>query len=387
MLGLWLILRILTCVWAAIISPLRPMTSIEQAIPLWPPSTPLGAWLERVLLAPWERRDAVYYVLTVARGYRADDGTAQFHPLYAWLATPLGRLTGQPMIGLLIVSALASIALLLVFERLARLDLDAEMARVSTLLLLFSPVAFILFTPYTEGLFLLWSVLCLWWARKRRWWLAGLAGGLATLTRQQGLFLALPLAWEVWEASGRQWRRGLAAWRDWLALSLIPAGLMVWLVYRAVALGDVQANLGSLHSLTYSLLISPSASKVVPVQTFTWRALWLALVKMWRAPEYSLAIDLILGGGFVVMLVLAWGRMRACYRIYSVAITLVSFGYHTGMRFPYLGLPRHLLLAFPVFIGLAPLLRRGWMRLAAVGGGLLGMLFLLLQYVIEGWVP
>jgi hypothetical protein len=404
-LGIWLLLRLLTALWAAFVSPVRPRTAREQAIALWPPTAPFGSWLERALIAPWERRDTTYYIDIVRRGYRADDGSAQFHPLLAWLATLLAWAGVQPLLALLLVSSLASALLLLAFERLARLDLDPAEARTSTLLLAFSPVAFALFAPYTEGLFLLWAVLCFLWARRRSWWLAGAAGALATLTRQQGVFLILPLAWELWDASRRPTtddtgpgsvagsqssvvsRRVL--WRDWLALGLIPVGLLIWLVYRAVALNDLHANLSDPHALIYSLLISPSASKVVPMQVFMWpwQALWLALTKFARAPEYGLLIDLALGFAFVALLVLAWRRMRISYRIWSLTIVLVSFGYHTGMLYPYMGLPRHLLLAFPVFIGLGPLLNRPRLRLLIVAGGLLGMLFLLLQYVIEGWVP
>jgi hypothetical protein len=388
-LGLWLMLRVLTGVWAAFVAPLHRQTERERAIAAWPPSAPLGTWLERVLLAPWERRDAVYYINIVARGYRVDDGTAQFHPLLAWLATPLTYLGASPLLALLLVSSLASALLLVVFARLARLDLDADDTRTSTLLLICSPLAFVLFAPYTEGLFLLWATLCLYWARMERWWLAGLAGALATLTRQQGVFLAVPLAWELWEAAGRRWRNVLPAWRDWLALGLIPAGLLLWLIYRAVALQDLHADFNNPQALIYSLLVSPSASKVVPVQAllWPWQALGLALEKLWRAPEYDLVVDLVLGSGFLVLLGLAWRRLRTSYRLYALAIVLVSFGYYTGPFYPYMGLPRHLLLAFPVFIGLAPVFRQRLLRLCIMTFGLLGILFLLLQYVIEGWVP
>jgi hypothetical protein len=54
---------------------------------------------------------------------------------------------------------------------------------------------------------------------------------------------------------------------------------------------------------------------------------------------------------------------------------------------PYMGLPRHLLLAFPVFIGLGPLIRHPWVRLPIVIVGLLSIFFLLLQYTVHGWVP
>ena len=45
--------------------------------------------------------------------------------------------------------------------------------------------------------------------RRRRWLFAGLAGALATLTRQQGIVLALPLAWELWVLEGHRWGAAL----------------------------------------------------------------------------------------------------------------------------------------------------------------------------------
>jgi len=279
--------------------------------------------------------------------------------------------------------------MLIAFERLASLDFEQPAVRTSTLLFIFFPPTFIFFAAYTESLFVLWAILLFLFARKQKWWLAGLAGALATLTRQQGLFLALPLAWELWEAAGRSPRKALAAWRDWFSLGLIPGGFLVWIVYRAIALSDFQANFSSFHELLYTLVISPSSSKVVPVQAFwmPWKALSFAIGKLFAEFEYSLAIDLILAGIFLVLVALAWKRMRLSYRIYVVILILVSFAYHTGPFYPYMGLPRHLLIAFPVFIGLGPVFGHRWQRLAIVFLGMSGIFFLLLLYIIRGWVP
>jgi hypothetical protein len=161
------------------------------------------------------------------------------------------------------------------------------------------------------------------------------------------------------------------------------------MVYRAVALNDLRADWSNPQALIFSVLISPSSAQVVPNQAFLppWEALWLALEKFARAPEFSLGVDLLLGFGFVIMLGLAWPQMRTSYRLYSLLIVLVSFAYHTGSFFPYMGLPRHLLLAFPVFIGLAPLMKQRWLMLIAVGCGGLGMIFMLALYLLRAWVP
>lgn len=387
---LWLLLRIFTTLYLIMVSPIKPFTDQERNILVWPPSMPLGAWLDRVLLRPWQRWDVKFYLWIVERGYRVDDGTAQFHPLLAWLATPLAWLTGNSLLGLLLVSSLTGALFLIAFSRLARLDLSPVATRTALLLLLFSPPSWVLFAPYTEPLFLLCSVLCLLWARQHRWWLAGLAGALATLTRQQGLFLLFPLAWELWEAAARTPRRALKAWRDWLALGLIPLGLLVWLLYRAIALGDLQANFANPQALIYSLLISPSSSLVVPYQSFLppWQALWLALQIFASKPTIDIdtMVDLTLAAAWLILLVLSWRGMRTSYRIYAVVIGLVSFGYHTGPFYPYMGLPRHLLLAFPVFIGLGRVVRPG-MRPLVIVSGVLGMVVLLQLYVMQAWIP
>ena len=387
--AIWLGLRVLTSLAIAIASASRPPPEHFRGIPLWPPSRPLQLWLDRVLIAPWQQWDVAYYTSIVQNGYQKDDGTAQFHPLLPWLAAGLDAGIGYPLLALLLVSSLASILLLLAFERLARLDLSPVQARTGTLLFICTPPAFILFAPYTEGLFLLFAVLCFLYARRGAWWLAGAAGALATLTRQQGLFLALPLAWELWEAHGRRLRAALSAWRSWAALLLIPAGYGAWILYRAIALNDVAPDFTSPQAVIYSILVSPSTRQVLPEQAYwpPWQALWYALAHFGRTPDFRTGIDLFLGLGFMLLAVVAWPHMRISYRVYVVAIVLVSLSLHTGPRFPYMALPRHLLLAFPVFIGLGKAADARSVRRLGVAAGLLGMLFLLMLYETQVWIP
>ena len=386
---IWLAYRLLTSFWAFLLSATHPVTELEKTLPLWPPLPNLGTWLERVCLLPWQRWDVDWYLKIVTSGYQSGDGTAQFHPLYAWLALPLARLGMNPLLSLLLVSSLAALATMYLFEALARLDLDARTARIATLLMVAFPVGFILFAPYTESLFLLCSTACFIFMRGGKWAQAAIMGGLAALTRQQGIFLIFPLAWELWEYSGRDLKTALTSWKGWLAVFGPVAGLMAWFFYRAAFLHDFPNNPLDIKSLVYSGLISSSAVKVVPVFQFTWpwQAIWLALEHLIKSPDVDILIDLVLGALFIIMLAFGWSRMRLSYRIYSIVIALVSFSYYTGPVHPTMGLPRHLFLAFPVFIGLAPALANQRRWLVYLGAGLLGMLFLMTGYVFNGWVP
>ena len=77
--------------------------------------------------------------------------------------------------------------------------------------------------------------------------------------------------------------------------------------------------------------------------------------------------------------------MRPSYRILTVILFAVAFAYHTGPETPYMGLPRHLLLAFPIFIGSAPALERFKNPVAAVF--MFSMIALMFFYVFQAWVP
>jgi hypothetical protein len=385
----WLILRILTSFFAAVFSTYRPLSALEQATLLWPPSQPVQTWLERVLVAPWLRWDAEWYLRIVTHGYNSQDGTAAFHPLYPWLATILYRSGVDPLVSLWIIASIASLILFYVYHKLACLDLNDSDAYFSTMLLFFTPVALTLFAPYTEPLFLIWGILCLFWARKGSWWLAGLAGGLAVLTRQQGLFLIVPLAWELWQAANYNLRRALRQWRDWLSLILIPFSMALWLAYRVLVLNDSNIDLSSINAAIYSILISPSASKVASIQGFIapWRAMWLAAEKLILSPDPDIWADMLLGICFLVLIVISWKNMRVSYKLYTLVITLVSFSCYTGPVHPYMGLPRHLLLAFPVFISAAPSIRNPKLRIMLLATSLAGFVYLLLLYVLKAWVP
>ena len=339
--------------WNSIL--LRPLTAIEIKIPFLPPSIPINEWLDRAFLSPWMRWDALWYQRIVTQGYSATDGTAQFHPLYPWMANLLAKIGISPTLSLLIISSLAGIVLFYFFPKLAQLDLPPGNSFFAIMLFAFAPPAFVLFAPYAEALFLLVAVLCLFFIRKKSWWLAGLMGGLAALTRQQGIFLLIPMAWELWENADRKPVNLRKKWRDWMALGLIPLGLVVWLIYRAVILSDIHFSFSNFQEFVYSIAISPSATMVVPVQEFIWP--WLALknslVKIITNPDIDIWVNIILAVSFLILLAISWKKLRLSYKLYSLGITWVSFSYYTGPVHPYMGLPRHLLLAFPVFIGLA----------------------------------
>lgn len=385
----WLALRILTGVLVAGASYWMPITEFEKSVAIWPPSGPAGRWLYRLLLAPWDRWDVTLYKQIALVGYSSGNGTTQFHPLYPWLAAPLARLLDAPTIALLLVSSLAGLVCWVVLLRLWELDFSEEDAWFGSLLWVCFPVSFILFAPYSEALFLLWTVLSFLQARRQRWWLTGGLGALAVLTRRQGILLLLPLAWEVWYSRSKRWKE---LWRhpeDWIPLLLIPLALGFWIAYRGLVLSDIPNNARDFQSLVYSFLISPDAQHVVPVQEFfwPWQVLGWAVKILLERGNYQHVLDLGVAGFFVMMTVIGWRHLRPSYRLYVLAVILVSFSYYTGPIYPYMGLPRHLWLGFPVFVSVSQAVRQRRARLLLLGGSSLLMAWMVTQYVFHVWVP
>jgi Gpi18-like mannosyltransferase len=386
---LWTVLRVLTSLFAGMVSSIRPFAPIEEKIPFLPPTPPIFQWIDRAFISPWMRWDALWFQKIATIGYSPTDGTAQFHPLYPWLAIPLVRIGLSSSSSLLLISSLAGLSLYILFYKLARFDLDKNDSSFALMMFIFAPPAFILFAPYSEALFLLVAVACFIFLRQRAWWLAGLMGGLAALTRQQGIFLLIPMAWELWENSKKSGAKYRKYWKDWLALLLIPFGLIIWLTYRALFLNDLQANYGNIHQFLYSFVISPSAIKVVPSQQFIfpWLAIKNALVMLVIQPDIDIWVNVIVAVLFILFLAISWIHIRVSYRLYALAIFIISFSYYTGPVHPYMGLPRHLFLAFPIFIGLASVIKNPILRLIIFSICAAGMFLLIGLYVLNAWVP
>jgi len=322
-----------------------------------PGAPSINSW--RRLLAPFYAWDAFYYVAIVRDGYQAGKPTANFHPLYPWLSAVVNIVVREPLLSLLLVASVAGLFLTIAFYRLAMLDCDEQQSWHATALLLLFPASIALLVPYTESLFLLLSVVCLLAARQKRFWLAGLAGGLAALTRQQGIFLVIPLAWEAWESWDQGWPNIV---KRVFAIALVPAGYAAWILYRAFSINDVTPDFSSVQKFIYSVMLSPTTYEILDQQQFLppWVALWRAAKVLSRSGTYPAAyIDAVMAAVFIGMFILGWRHLRMSYRIYSIIIILVSLSFFTGPVNPYISLPRHLLLAFPVFIGYAARQRTG----------------------------
>ncbi len=389
---LWLVMRILSMLVAAVASGAHPLTLLEQQVLLWPPSQPAGQWLERTFSAPLFRWDAFHYLTVATQGYQVGDGSTAFFPLYPYTARSFILLGLNPYVSLVLVSSAAALGFVLVFERLAKLDLPTETAKWATAFLLLFPISIALFIPYTEPMFLLSSALCLYMARKQRWWLAGLFGGLATLTKQPGIFLVVPLALELWAVGVDNRHFSWKTLQKWASLTLIPLALVGWVLVRNVVIEGARLDSGNLQQSIVSLFLSSSAEGVTHSRPFAWpwQVFGEAITAAIQRPDTSFHVAINMGGFLfvVLLLILTWRSLRPSYRYFSLMLLLADLFYYsfTISPTPIPSMFRHAFLAFPIFLGMPNLIKSKLTRILFSAVCIVLFVLLLYGYTVERWI-
>ncbi len=302
-------------------------------------------------LAIWNQWDAPHYLDLARDGYVAEGVEARwivFYPLYPWLVRAAAVVLRDELLGAFFVSAVASVAAVLLLYRLALLDEPEPTARAAVFFLLTFPTAYFLHVGYTESLFLALVVGAFLGARGRRWRLAGLLGGLAGMTRVNGLLLLPALACEVFEqyrVEGRRWR-----W-EWLWVLSPGAGFGVYLLINFLVFRDPFAFLRVQDEFWYKQLTWPTTS--------IWKT-WESVAE--RGPAEALMVGwqelffILVGLGGTAW---SWARLRTSYAVWMTLNWLLW----TSTSFV-LSVPRYTLVMFPLYV----LLARAAARWPVAGG-------------------
>lgn len=343
--------------------------------PLFGPREPFkGNWNELVghagglvdrILSNWQRWDALWYQHIAQEGYRASDGSAAFLPLYPLLSRLLSSVfAGNVVLAELVVSGLAYVGAMGLLWKLVHLETQrtsgdtgsgpitgrgrALVAPLLTVLLIaLYPTGFFLVAPFTESLFLLLAVAAFWFMRTGHPWAAGAAGFLASLTRTQGVFLALPLAHEYLRSRGSiAWLRrrgGRSPGAGIIASALPVAGMLSFALFQANVLGVRRIGVGA--QAAWGLEI------VAP---------WDALAASWEYISRDLgrtsaqveALNLLSLVGFAAIVLAGARRLPLAYTLYAApSIGLLLF--RDMWLSPLMSVSRYVLVVFPCFVAVA----------------------------------
>jgi hypothetical protein len=266
-----------------------------------------------------------------------------FYPLYPWTVRLFAFVTRDYLLSALIVSTIASLVTAIVLLRLVELDYSKELAQRAVWFLFIFPTSYFLHIGYTESLFLMLVLSCVYAARKQRWLLAGVFGAFTCMTRANGLVLLPVLVVEAAHQyqTTRRWQ-----WQ-WLFIILAAAGFGVYLALNKHVTGDAFAFTSLMQQFFSKSLSSPLTG------------IDNALGSMSRAPSEAEMIGtqevLFIALGLVCTVV-SWVKLRPAYSVWMTGnwLLFVSVSF-------VLSVPRYTLTMFPIYILFAMLAaRRVW---------------------------
>lgn len=325
----------------------------------------LRGWLEI-----WNRWDSLNYQKLATLGYAAQGELKPllvFYPLFPWSVRALAFLSGDYLVSAFFVSTIASLALAVVFLRLLELDYTKPLAQRAVWFLFIFPTSYFLHIGYTESLFLVLALSCIYSARKQRWLLAGVLGGLACMTRANGVVLGPVLAMEIWQQyrTSRRWE-----WQ-WVCIVLVAAGFGGYLLLNHFITGNAFAFVTLQREFFGKSLSSPITGFLD------------ALGSMTRSPAEAEMVGtqevLFITLGLACTIVSAF-KLRAAYTVWMAGnwLLFVSVSF-------VLSVPRYTLTMFPIFILFAMLAsRRIWLAVLSVWS-ILYLSFFSAVFVLGRW--
>jgi hypothetical protein len=329
----------------------------------------------------WAHWDGAWYSRIAAEGYHTVASTA-FFPLYPLLMRSLAELFGGPLSlpalsvwGVLLSLLALPFAFYFVYN-IAREGFGERAARATVLTLALFPTSFFFNAVYTESLFLALSAGSIWALQVRRDLLLACAlAAFATATRNVGIFLLVPLAYEWLRGeAGKEygWGKGVAC------LALATSGLLAYAAYLWSRSGDL--------FLFYSAQGYWSRRPTGPSNSVTavFTEAYESLEGLFRPqPLADSALEDLMGrlNGMTDAYNLLFLLFAAVLLVLGVRVLTFSLSAYTFLlvipavffgkpETPLMGFPRYVLVAFPLFIVLAVLLKnrrhlRLWLGLSA----------------------
>ena len=212
----------------------------------------------------------------------------------------------------------------------------------------FSPYAIFFFLGYTESLFLLLSIgffLLLRRGKPIDWWLAGLLGFLAMLTRSSGMILAIPYLvvyiqrfWITSERAQHSWREKLNALAP---LILIPAGVLVYMIYLGYATGNPLMFISQEGTFHWHRHLN-----------FPWVGIIAAFSTVFATTNFdNVKIQNLLDLSFtlipLITLVLGWKYIPLHYALFALALILFTLSFPQSIE-PLASQPRYMMAIFPI---------------------------------------
>ena len=302
------------------------------------------------LLTSWHHWDAVNYTRIAQYGYQSVFDLA-FFPLFPLLIACISHILGSwsYLLAGTILSNVALFGALCIIYRLAAQHMDDTIARRTLLYLCIFPTAFFFFAAYNESLYVLLAAGTFLALEHEHWWLAGLLGLLAALTRSLGVLLIVPYLYELWQRRERTLAHMPAILKSLLPCILIPLGTGIYAIYCWRTFGN---------PLAFAAVQSHWGRQT----TWPWVGIFHELGALfWNNPQpfgsanqATMILNLSATCGFIYLTIAGWRKLPQSYSLWmSACLTFILASPAIIKPDVLLSNQRFVLELFPAFITLA----------------------------------
>jgi Gpi18-like mannosyltransferase len=293
------------------------------------------------ILELWNRWDTHGYINIAKNGYTniGDNRvTIVFLPLYPILIRLCWVFIKDYLLSSLIVSNIASVLSVFYFYKLVSKDYSSNVAIRAAFYFLIFPTAYFLSAAYTESLFIFLTIASFYYARDDRWFLAGIFGCMASMTRITGIVLFPALIIEYW--TQRKTRIGFKEMirsKETIFLLLIPLGFVSYIIINYITFGDPLAFLTIQKQQWFKEFSFPWNGFLNTFGGLSWKDPSSRMMTSYAEMIFAIIGLLAVITGFIYL--------RLSYNIYALLTWLLvtSSGY-------WLSIPRYMLAIFPLFI-------------------------------------
>jgi Gpi18-like mannosyltransferase len=313
------------------------LVGLLTATQIAPPTEPVG----HKMLSYLCRFDCSWYLSVARHGYSAIESGDQpgatnlgFYPVFPLLVRLFSNLFGaDPFHTAIAVSNLCFYAALIYVYRYARLlGTNHNAALLGAALLCVLPQSIVFSAVYSESTFLLLLVVAMYYLRRENYLVAGLAAGLLSATRANGVFFVVfALAWLIRSGGMRALFTPWRAPEKFIPIILAPMGLFVFWGYCFATTGDAFAGPSSMYHGWGWYFSSP----------------WDSLPTMLRSDGIEFYFGMASLGLLAASLLLSRQGLYEEFAFCLALILLMMSGAVSGSLF------RYGLVLFPIWIALA----------------------------------
>ncbi len=160
----------------------------------------------------WYKWDTRHFLYIAEHGYPKFGELKTilvYYPMYPFIVRGMNLLFDNYFISAVFVSFVFLVVACIYLYKLALLEFgDRVTAKDSVKYLLLFPLSLFASMAYTESTFIAFSIACFYYVRRQLWFVAGVFGMFAAITRNQGILLFAPFVYEAVRVTIEQNRFG-----------------------------------------------------------------------------------------------------------------------------------------------------------------------------------